>query len=93
MRRKSAVSGMSHLKYEQRKCAVPGRSHLHYEKNFVQCEKRVYNITTSRSAVGGEGVSCKERNVQYEEGSICSTRRRLCSAKRECTVSEVLHLQ
>ena len=24
--------------------------------------------------------------MQYEEGCICSTRRRLCSAKRECTV-------
>ena len=93
MRRKSAVSGMSHLKYEKRKCAVPGRLHLHHKKNFVQCEKRVYNITTSGSKVGRKGVWCKERNVQYQEGRICSTRRRLCSTKRECTVSEVLHLQ
>ena len=53
----------------------------------------VGKVTTSRSAVGGEDVWCKERNVQHQEGSICSTRRRLCSAKRECTVSEALHLQ
>ena len=30
----------------------------------MQCEKRVYNITTSRSEVGGESVWC-----------MCSTRR------------------
>ena len=58
LKRKSAVSGMSHLQCKSfpQECAVPGRSHLHYNKNFVQCEKRVYNITTSRSEVGGEGV-------------------------------------
>ena len=29
----------------------------------------MYNITTSGSEVGGEGVWCKERNVQYQDGS------------------------
>ena len=28
VRRKSGVSGVSHLQYEERNCAVPGGSHL-----------------------------------------------------------------
>ena len=31
--------------------------------------------------------------MQYPEGRICSTRLRLCSVRRKCTVSEGLHLQ
>ena len=42
-RRKSAVSRMSHLQYEERKCAVPGGSHLQYEEKVVQCEEKVYS--------------------------------------------------
>ena len=43
VRRKSAVSGTSHLQYEERKCAVPGGSHLQYGEKVVQCEENVYN--------------------------------------------------
>ena len=35
--RKSAISRMSHLHYEERKCAAPGGSHLQYEQKVVQC--------------------------------------------------------
>ena len=68
VRRKSAVSGISHLKYEKRKCAVPGGLHLQYEKNFVQCERRMYSIRMTTCAAGGEGVLfeykvCSIRNV------------------------------
>ena len=35
--RKSALSRMSHLHYEERKCAAPGGSHLQYEQKVVQC--------------------------------------------------------
>ena len=37
VRRKSGVSRMSHLPYEERNCAVLGGSHLQYEEKVVQC--------------------------------------------------------
>ena len=61
MMRKSAVSGMSHLQYEQRKCAVPGGSNLQYEEKVVHCEERVYRIRKATSAVGGQDVWCEEK--------------------------------
>ena len=86
---------MPHRQCEERKRAVPGESHLQYE---VQCELRVYSVRWATPAVGGQSVLCEEkvfsiRNVQYQEGRICSTKRKLCSARRECPISEGLHLQ
>ena len=83
VRRKPAVSEMSHLLYEWRKCVVRAGSHLQHEKreNFVHCEERVCSIRTATYAVGGEGVWFEEkvgsiRNVTsaVQEGKVCSTK-------------------
>ena len=34
LKRKLAVSGMSHLQYKKEKCAIPRFSHLQYEEKF-----------------------------------------------------------
>ena len=81
VRRKPAVSEMSHLQYVQRKCVVPAGSHLQYGENFVQCEERIYSVRTATYAVGGEGVWFEEkvssiRNVTsaVQEEKVCNTK-------------------
>ena len=42
VRRKSAVSGMPYLQYEERKCEISGGSRLQYREKVVQCEENIY---------------------------------------------------
>ena len=52
-RRKSAVSGMPHLQYEEKKCAVPGGSRLQHGEKVVQCEENVYSTRIATPTVIG----------------------------------------
>ena len=72
----------------------------------MQCHESVYSIRNSSSAeedsaCGLRGslhyeechlCSTRRECVQYQESRICSTIRRLCNVRRECTVPELQHL-
>ena len=98
LRRKFALSTISHLQFEGRKCAVQLLSHLQHKDKVVQCEEQVCGTTTATSAVAAQGLwhgeslhykeshicSGRRRNVLYQEGCIYSTGRGLCSVRRKC---------
>ena len=56
LRRKFALSTISHLQFEWRKCAVPLLSHLQHKDKVVQCEEKVCGTTTATSAVAAQGL-------------------------------------
>ena len=72
MRRKSAVSAMSHLQYEERMCEISGGLHLQYEDTVVQCKERVYGIR--QQSVQFVETVCSIRNVTsaVREDEVCS---------------------
>ena len=61
LRRKSALSRMSHLQCEERRCAVPGGLHLQYEEKVVQRGESVYRVRGATPAVGEQGVWCEDK--------------------------------
>ena len=52
LRRKFALSTISHLQFEARKCAVPLLSHLQHKDKVVQCEEKVCSSSTGCVAWG-----------------------------------------
>ena len=47
LKRKSAVSGISHLQYKKKRCAVPRLSHLQYEEKVDWCEDKAVQCEES----------------------------------------------
>ena len=102
LRRKSAVSGTSHLQYEERKCAIPSLLHLQYKQRVVQCEEKVYSTRIAPFAIGEKGVWCEEKvcsarmvasavrgeKCAAPEGSHLQYKEKIVQCERKCTVSE-----
>ena len=98
LKRKFALSTISHLQFEGEKCAVPLLSHLQHKNQAVQCEEKVCSTRIATSAVAAQGLWCGEslyykechissarrKNILYQEGCIYSTKRGLCSVRRKC---------
>ena len=74
LRRKFALSTISHLQFEWRKCAVPLLSHLQHKDKVVQCEEKVCSTRIATLAVAAQGVWHGER-LHYKGSHICSARR------------------
>ena len=85
LRRKFALSTISHLQFEGRKCAVPLLSHLQHKDKFVQCEEKVCSTRIAASVVAAQGVWHGEVDII----------KNVTSAVRgeKCSVSGGLHLQ
>ena len=49
LRRKFALSTISHLQFEGRKCAVPLLSHLQHKDKAVQCEEKLCSTRIATS--------------------------------------------
>ena len=56
LRRKFALSTISHLQLEGRKCVVPLLSHLQQEDKVVQCEEKVFSTRIATLAVAAQGL-------------------------------------
>ena len=101
VRRRSAVSGMPRLQYEE-------RSVQHQEGRNCSTKRRLCSVRggvqylKGTSAVLSQGVWCEKKVYGKKECHICSTwtenmqykdklsnvRRKLCRMMRECTISE-----
>ena len=65
MRRKDAVSEMSHLQYHERKCAVPGVWHLQYEEKVVLCEDKVVQCEKRGNSTGRLDSQQEDRVLEF----------------------------
>ena len=66
----------------------------------MQCKDKMYSIERATSAGGRHGIWMEEKvygkrtvTSAVHREKVCSNRIKLCSAMRECTISEGLHLQ
>ena len=85
LRRKFALSTISHLQFEGRKYAVPLLSHLQHKDKVVQCEDKLCSTRIATSAVAAQVMWCGE-SLHYKN---------VTSAVRgeKYSVSGGLHLQ
>ena len=76
LRRKFALSTISHLQFEGRKCAVPLLSHLQHKDKVVQREEKLCSTRIATSAVAAQVMWCG-KIMHYKECHICSARRKI----------------
>ena len=81
LRRKFALSAISHLQFEGRKCAVPLWSHLQHKEKVVQCEEKLCSTKIATSAVAAQVMQCGE-SLHYKECHICNARRKIFCIRR-----------
>ena len=81
LRRKFALSTISHLQFEGRKYAVPLLSHLQHKDKVVQCEEKLCSTRIATSAVAAQVMWCGE-SLHYKECHICSARRKIFCIRR-----------
>ena len=85
LRRKFALSTISHLQLEGRKCAIPLLSNLQHKDKFVQCEEKVCSTKVATSAVAAQGVW---------RGEVCIIKNLTSAVPGEkCSASGWSHLQ
>ena len=60
LRRKFALSTISHLQVEWRKCAVLLLSHLQHKDKVVQCEEKLCSTRIATSVVAAQGLWLEE---------------------------------
>ena len=86
LRRKFALSTISHLQFEGRKCAVPLLSHLQHKDKVVQCEEKLCSTRIATLAVAAQVMWCGE-SLHYKECHICSARRKNILYQEGCIYS------
>ena len=85
LRRKFALSTISHLQVEGRKCAVPLLSHLQHKDKVVQHEEKLCSTRIATSAVAAQDVW---------HGEVCIIKNLTSSVRGEkCSASGWSHLQ